>query len=69
MTEKKRTDIYNAKAIAEKLGGNNPKQKVSSLFLGTNFYSTNKDIDALIKVLNEAHKQKIAELKALKHKS
>lgn len=69
MTAKKRTDIYNANLIAGKLPEEikNRNQKVTSLLLGTNFYSTNADIDALIKVLNAEHKETINKLKALRH--
>lgn len=67
MTAKKRTDIYNANLIAEKLPDTirNKKQKVTSLLLGTNFYAENTDIKALVKLLETEHKQTIANLKKL----
>lgn len=67
MTAKKRTDIYNANLIAEMLPEKikNRKQKVTSLLLGTNFYSENTDIKALIQLLESNHKETIKNLKAL----
>lgn len=64
---KKRTDIYNLKALEEKLPVDmkNKSQKLNFLFKGVDMYATKEDIGEIIKVLNQQHKEKIAELKAM----
>lgn len=68
MAEKTRTDIFNLKAIEDKLpeGMNNKKQKLTTLFNGVSFYSKPEDIDRIIKVIKSESAKSIKELEKLK---
>lgn len=68
MAPKKRDDIFNVNAIAERLEGKNTKQKVTTLFMGANVYAKNEDIDAIVEIILAQAKEKAKYLKSLKHK-
>jgi len=65
--QKKRTDIYNLKAIERKIDFDNKPQKLTTLFNGSNFYVKNSEIDEVIAIIQAESKETIKYLKSLKH--
>lgn len=67
MTSKKRTDIYNIKVLAEKVGTPNAYQKLNFLFKGVNLLADKDTVKKAISVLKSEHKATIKFLESLNH--
>lgn len=64
--KKNRTDIFNLNAVVEKVDFTNKKQKLTTLFNGSNFYIDNSEIDAVIAAIQDETKATVKYLKSLK---